>query len=108
MSVSQKPSPTPDIEILFDPRLIAAGLNPRLVVLYGTLRIQADRDRKVQATHDMLAAKIGIRSREQVWRLLRQLRDLRLVEWQRGRDLNTYWVYEIDVAWVSAWKGRHG
>jgi hypothetical protein len=87
------------IELLTIP---GVPLPPRMVVLYGYLRLYADKDRKVQTTHTVLAAKIGLRTSRQIGRLLCLLRDLRLVEWQRGGELNTYWVREPDVAWISA------
>jgi hypothetical protein len=89
-------------------RLLELGLHPRLAWLYQCLRRDADRDHKVQTTHAILAEKIGLRTSRQVWRLLCQLRELRLVEWKRGGEFNTYWVREPDVSWITAWveKGR--
>jgi hypothetical protein len=88
------------LELLMIP---GVPLPPRMVVLYGYLRRDADNDRKIQATHAALAAKIGLRTTRQVCRLLCQLRELRLVVWRRGGDLNTYWVREPDVNWITAY-----
>jgi hypothetical protein len=95
-------SETPDRFTVEHYQLVQLGLHPRLAYLYRRLRRDADKDGKVQTTHTMLAAKIGLRTREQVWRLLCQLRELRLVEWQRGGELNTYWVREPDFSWIAA------
>ena len=87
------------IELLTIPGVPLAA---RMVMVYGVLRLYADRDRKVRATHAMLAAKSGLRTGRCVGRLLRRLRDLRLVEWRRGACFNTYSVFEPDVEWISA------
>ncbi len=118
MIIPRKASSPPDIDLLFDPRLIAAGLPPRLVLLYGTLRFFADGNRNCEATRYGIARMIGLRSHSQASRLLRELRSLSLVEWTRaeskislrewGHATSTYHVLEPDVARLSEWKARHG
>ena len=109
MSVSQKPSSTPDPNERFiktDLSLLAIpGLSPRLRELYGRLRFHAGKDGKCCPTHATLAREIGLgspRSREHVQRLLKQLQRLRLIEWKRGKYSNAYRVLDPDVTFLAS------
>jgi hypothetical protein len=87
-----------------DDQLIALGLPPRLVLLYGRLRFRALEDGWCYFTWKTLAEEIGVKHRITVFRLLRQLKALRLVKWeaQPGRyDSNRYQVLAPDVAFLQ-------
>jgi hypothetical protein len=73
-----------------------------MVVLYGYLRLYADKDGTCSATHAEWGKIIKLRTTRQVCNLFDQLRQLRLVEWTRGRDFNTYRVLEPDIEWITA------
>jgi hypothetical protein len=83
-------------------QLIALGLPPRLVLLYGKLAFHAGADGRCFPKWATLAKEIGVNDRTTVYRLLRQLRSLKLVEWKRhGRYSNLYRVLPPDVAFLQ-------
>jgi hypothetical protein len=86
--------------------LLALHLPSRLRELYGRLRLYAWKDGKCFAKHATLASEIGLRSDRQVRNLLDQLRQLRLIEWQRGRYSNHYVVLNPDRKWISGLTGN--
>ena len=80
-------------------QLIAVGLSPRLVVLYGKLGFHAGADGKCYPTWKTLAREIGVKHRTTVYRLLSRLRDLGLIDWRRrGPHSNHYTVLTPDPA----------
>jgi hypothetical protein len=89
---------TPGFTKMYD-ELVKLGLSKTLVLLYGRVRFRVAR--KYDVTHQTLAAEVGIKSREHLHRLLKQLRRLRLIEWKRGRYFNTYTVFDPDVTFLS-------
>jgi hypothetical protein len=70
------------------------------VFLYDILRSLAGK-RQCSPTHAELAQKLHLRSRQYIVRLLAQLRRLRLIEWERGRDANRYWLLKPDLQHVA-------
>jgi hypothetical protein len=86
-----------------DDELVALGLPPRLVMLYGRIVYHAGEDGLCYPTHKTLAKEIGLtsrRSRQYVLHLLKELRRLRLIEWKRGRYSNGYRVLTPDVSFL--------
>jgi hypothetical protein len=95
-------NPTDRFTKVYD-ELIALGLSPRLVLLYGRLVYHAGKDGKCYPKQSTLAKEIGLtsrRSRAHVLRLLKELRRLRLIEWTRGRYSNAYQVLNPDVTFL--------
>jgi hypothetical protein len=70
------------------------------VFLYDVLRSLAGK-RQCSPTHEALAQKLHLRSRRHIVSLLAQLRRLKLIEWERGRDANRYWLLKPDFEHVA-------
>ena len=84
------------------------GLPPRLLMLYGRLRLHAGKDGKCFVRHEKLAEEIGLHGKyrdRQVRKLLNQLRQLRLISWRRGRYCNYFDVHDPDRNWISGQTG---
>jgi hypothetical protein len=82
------------------------GLAPRLLVLYGRLRLHAGKDGNCFVKHTTLAREIGLRSDRQVRNLLTQLRRLRLITWRRSRYISHFEVLTPDRKWISGQTGN--
>jgi hypothetical protein len=86
--------------------LLALGVKPRLLDLYGRLQLYAGKAKTCYPKHSTLAREVGLRTERQIWNLLDQLRQLHLVEWKRGRYFNTYRVLDPDRKWISGQIGN--
>ena len=86
-------------------QLIELGLPPRLAMLYGRIVFHTEDDGLCYRKWKTLAKEIGLNSRSSritVYRLLRQLKALKLVEWNRsGRYTNEYRALVPDVAFLQ-------
>lgn len=93
------------------------GFNSRLAHLHALFIAIAGKNREYlrcvkrgdpipliecRINHADLAKKLGLRSSSHVCTLLRELRGLRLVDWKRGRDFNTYRIFQPDYEWIAA------
>ena len=82
--------------------LAVPGISPRLRELYGRLALHAGKDGRCHPRWATLAREIGVKDRTTVYRLLRELKSLRLVDWKRyGRYANEYEVLVPDVAFLQ-------
>jgi hypothetical protein len=77
------------------------GLAPRLLMLYGRLRLHQGKNGKCYPKHSTLAKEVGLKSTRHVRRLLDQLRLLRLIESARTGGPNDYKVLEPDRTFLS-------
>jgi len=71
------------------------------VFLYGFLEDMAGRKGECSTTHHVLAEKLHLRSRRQIGNLLRRLRRLKLIEWERRGDSNRYRVLKPDLELIG-------
>lgn len=105
---TRKPPQPPERFTKVDDELVALGLPPRLVMLYGKLAYHAFKDGKCFVRHEKLAEEIGLHGKyrdRQVRNLLNQLRHLRLISWRRRRYCNDFDVHDPDRNWISGQTG---
>jgi hypothetical protein len=97
-----------DLYIQTPVELMKLGLPPRLLDLYGRIRLYSGKDGTCFAKQSTLAKEIGITSDRQIRNLLDQLRRLRLIEWTDGacHAPNTYRVLRPDRKWISGLTGK--
>jgi hypothetical protein len=98
-------SETPDRFTKAYDQLVALGLPLRLVVLYGRIVYHAGENGLCYTKWATLAKEIGLKDTKDnttVYRLLCQLKALKLVEWKRhGRYVNEYRPLAPDIAWLQ-------
>jgi hypothetical protein len=80
--------------------LIQLGVPLRTAMLYGKLQFMAGDKGECWPTNATLAKIIGLKTRQQVNNLLKQLHALRLIEWKRSRYFCRYRVLKPDVKWI--------
>lgn len=88
--------------------LMKLGLPPRLLQLYGRIRLYAGKDGICYAKQSTLAKEIGLTSARQIRRLLVELRRLKLIEWTDGpyHAPNTYRLLPVDLKWIASQTGQ--
>jgi hypothetical protein len=112
MSIPRKPPPPPvaaegrDLQpterfTKVDDELIRLGVPFRAAMLYGKLAYYTREGRLCYRKWATLAEEVGLKDPSAVYRLLLQLKALKLVEWKRhGRHTNQYWALVPDVAFI--------
>ncbi len=101
MGERRDPQPTADFTKVSD-ELVKLGVPVRAAMLYGKLAYYTREGRLCYRKWATLAEEVGLKDRTTVYRLLCQLRALKLVEWKRhGQHSNQYWALVPDVAFLQ-------